>query len=314
MVAVKIGVRRVHVGLANLDGHMKAKEVTPLVSHDPKKVVDQVRELVARLLAQCTPQEVIGMGICCPGIIDTKKGEVIKAVNLHWHHVPLRQMFSLHFPWPVFVENSMDTGALGEKWFGSGKDVQDLLYISLGNGIGAGIISHGELLEGYQHAAGEFGHTSIDLDGLLCPCGNRGCVELYASAPAIVRRACAYLEKGGETRIREVWDEGSEELTCEVIDKAARLGDPFALKLWQETGELLGRAIANLVNLLDPEIVVIGGGLSLAHPILLDTIAAVIWDTTASLHERKVEVRRAFFGRDSGLVGAAVLTIERIFA
>jgi len=314
VVAVKIGARRVHVGLANLDGELKAKKVEFLQSQDPPVVVHQICRLVSSILGEYPSQRIIGMGVCCPGIIDPRKGEVLKAVNLHWENVPLREMLAAHFPWPVFVENSLDTGALGEKWFGGARDVKDLLYINVGNGVGAGIIAHGELLEGYQHAAGEFGHTSVDLSGPPCPCGNRGCVELYVSAPALVKKAQLYMAQGGQTLIRELLNGGTQELTCEVIDQAARLGDGFALRLWEEAGQVLGRAIANLVNLLDPEIVVIGGGLSLAHPIFLQSVTATIWEITASLHRRKVEVRRAFFGRDSGLVGAAALTVERIFA
>ncbi|MGQ9746725.1 MAG: ROK family transcriptional regulator [Candidatus Caldatribacteriaceae bacterium] len=314
VLVVRIGARRIHVGLANLNGELKVKKVDHLVSHDPDTVVTQIVMLTSSLLSEHVPHRVIGMGVCCPGIIDPKRGEVIKAVNLQWESVPLQKMLSALFPWPVFVENSLDTGALGEKWFGVGRDVEDLLYINVGNGVGAGIISHGELVEGYQHAAGEFGHTSIDFSGPLCPCGNRGCVEMFASARAVVKKARSYIERGGKTYIRELLGENLESLTCEIIDEAARAGDLFALQLWQETGEILGRAIANLVNLLDPEVVVIGGGLSLAHPVFLDTLASVIWETTASLHRRRVEVRRAFFGRDSGLVGAAALTVERIFA
>lgn len=314
VVAVKIGARRVHVGLANLNGELKAKEVVPLVSQDPHAIVGQIVTMVSSLVSKNPPPRVIGMGVCCPGIIDPHRGEVIKAVNLHWENVPLQEMLASHFSWPVFVENSLDTGALGEKWFGVGRDVQDLLYINVGNGVGAGIISHGELLEGYQHAAGEFGHTSIDLSGPPCPCGNRGCVELYVSAPALVRKTQEYIKRGGETCISRLITDASEDFSCEVIDQAAYLGDFFALGLWKETGKILGRAIANLVNLLDPQIVVIGGGLSLAHPVFLESVAETVWEITASLHRRKVEIRRAFFGRDSGLVGAAALTVERIFA
>ncbi|MGC8777144.1 MAG: ROK family transcriptional regulator [Candidatus Caldatribacteriaceae bacterium] len=314
VIAVRIGARRVHVGLANLNGELKAKKVELLRSHDPQEVVHQVCDLTSALLNERTPRRIIGMGVCCPGIIDPQSGYVMKAVNLEWEDVPLRAMLTTRFPWPVFVDNSLDTGALGEKWFGVGKDAQDLLYVNVGNGVGVGIISHGELLEGYQHAAGEFGHTSIDLAGPPCPCGNRGCVELYVSAKAVIKKAQDYMEQGGKTYIGKLLEPSSGELTCEVIDQAAYLGDAFALRLWRETGAILGRAIANLVNLLDPEIVVIGGGLSLAHPVFLESVAAVIWETTTSLHRRKVEVRRAFFGRDSGLVGAAALTVERIFA
>jgi len=313
VVAVKVGVHRLHLGLANLNGELKKKKIFPLFSHNPRDVVNQIVEGVSDLLREHTLNRIIGMGVCCPGVIDPQEGEIIRAVNLHWKDVPLRKMLASHFPWPVFVENSLDTGALGEKWFGVGKDARDLVYINVGNGVGAGIISNGELVEGYRHGAGEFGHTSINFFGPPCSCGNRGCVELYASAQAVVKKAREYIERGGKTCIPDIMQGDLSALSCETIDQAARLGDAFALDLWKETGAILGRAISNLVNLLDPEVVVIGGGLSLAHPIFIDTIASVVWETTASLHRRKVEIRRAFFGRDSGLVGAAALTVERIF-
>jgi len=313
VIAVKIGVQRIHAGLANLNGELKAKKVFPLHSHDPEEVIHQTTELVASLLAEHPHRNnIIGVGVCCPGIINAESGEVVKAVNLGWEGVPLKDMLSAHFPWPVFVENVTDAGALGEKWFGSGKDADNLLYVNVGNGIGVGIISHGELYTGYQHAAGEFGHMSIDFSGPPCPCGNRGCLELYASAAAIIRKANERIKSGEATILHELAIKQERKITCELLSEAAYLGDSLALCIWQETGEILGQAIANLVNLFDPEVVVIGGGLSLAHPTFFETIAQVIRRTTSFLHPKEIEIRKAFFGKDSGLIGAAALTVEKI--
>lgn len=315
VVAVKIGVQRIHAGLVNLNGELKTKKVRSLHSHDPEAVIHQTTELVASLLAEHPCQNnIVGIGVCCPGIINAESGEVVKAVNLGWEGVPLKDMLSVHFPWPVFVENVTDAGALGEKWFGSGKDANHLLYVNVGNGIGVGIISHGELYTGYQHAAGEFGHVSIDFSGPLCPCGNRGCLELYASAKAIVQKANEQIKNGETTILHELAIKQGRAITCELLSEAAYLGDPLALRIWQETGEILGQAIANLVNLFDPEVIVIGGGLSLAHPTFLETITRVVRETTVFLHPKKIEIRKAFFGKDSGLIGAAALTVEKIFA
>jgi len=312
VVAAKIGVTRVRVGLANLKGELKGKRVEPLASRDPKDVVRQITHMVSVLLEELPHPRILGMGVCCPGVIDRETGEVLKAVNLGWENVPLKSLLAEHSPWPVFVEDGADAGALGEKWFGSGQDVENLIYVVVGNGIGSGIILHGELYTGQQHVAGEFGHTSIDFSGPLCPCGNRGCLELYVSARALVRRVEKALQQGEKTLICNFLEEGKD-LTAELVSEAAYLGDPFALQLLEEAGTLLGRAIGNLVNLFDPELVVIGGGLSLAHPVFFESLKRTVEIQSLFLHRRPVAVRRAFFGGDSELVGAAALTVERVF-
>ncbi|MCS7241188.1 ROK family protein [Candidatus Caldatribacterium sp.] len=312
VVAAKIGVKRVRVGLANLKGELKSKTVEPLVSSHFQDVIAQILRMVQALLVATPHPRILGMGVCCPGVIDRETGEVVKAVNLGWYNVPLQKLLSEHFEWPVFVEDGADAGALGEKWFGNGKDVKNLIYVVVGNGIGSGVIVNGELYTGHQHAAGEFGHTSIDFSGPPCPCGNRGCLELYASALAIVRKAQEAIAKGEPTIIRDLAEEEGE-LSGELISEAAFLGDAVALRIFQETGELLGKAIGNLVNIFDPEMVILGGGLSLAHPIFFETIATTVKHYSLFLHREPVEVRRAFFGGDSELVGAAALTVERVF-
>lgn len=312
VVAAKIGVKRVRVGLANLKGELKSKIVEPLASPHFQDVIAQILRMVQTLLTTTAHPRILGMGVCCPGVIDRETGEVVKAVNLGWHSVPLQKLLSEHFEWPVFVEDGADAGALGEKWFGNGKDVKNLIYVVLGNGIGSGVILNGELYTGHQHVAGEFGHTSIDFSGPLCPCGNRGCLELYAAAPAILRKVQEAMARGEPTLIRNLMERQGE-LSGELISEAAYLGDTLALRILKETGELLGKAIGNLVNIFDPEMVIIGGGLSLAHPVFFETIAKTVQHQSLFLHRKPVEVRRAFFGGDSELVGAAALTVERIF-
>jgi len=312
VVTVKIGAKMVHAGLANLNGKIKIKRVEAIHSYDPPDVVRQIVTLVRSLLPH-SKQRILGMGICCTGIIDTENGEVLKALNLGWQNVPLKTYVSEYFEWPIFVEDVGDTGALGEKWFGSGKGVENLVFVTLGNGIGAGIICNGELYVGSQHAAGEFGHVSIDFSGPKCVCGNRGCLELYASAPAIVREVLGYLDGGGETIIWELLQGNLGNLDCKIVDLAARRGDPFALEIWKKTGELLGRAISNLVTLFDPEMVIIGGGLSLTHHAFFDVVSHTLELITMSLRTKRVQVKKAFFGKDSGLVGAAALIVENIF-
>lgn len=312
VVAAKIGAKRVRVGLANLKGELKSKTIEPLVSTHAEDVVQQIVRMVHELLEATPHPRILGMGVCCPGVIDRETGEVVKAVNLGWRNVPLRKLLAERFTWPVFVEDGADAGALGEKWFGNGKEVKNLVYVVLGNGIGAGVILNGELYTGHQHAAGEFGHASIDFSGPVCPCGNRGCLELYASAKALVRKAQDAINRGEPTILRDLVSTRGE-LSGELISEAADLGDAFALRILRETGEILGRAIGNLVNILDPEMVIIGGGLSLAHPVFFETIAETVKQQSLLLHRNPVEVRRAFFGSDSELVGAAALTVERIF-
>ncbi|MBC7216895.1 MAG: ROK family transcriptional regulator [Candidatus Caldatribacterium sp.] len=312
VVAAKIGAKRVRVGLANLKGELKSKIIEPIASLRFEDVVGQIIRMVHSLFESTPHPQILGMGVCCPGVIDREKGEVIKAVNLGWQNVPLQKLLAEHFQWPVFVEDGADAGALGEKWFGNGRDVKNLIYVVLGNGIGAGVILNGELYTGHQYVAGEFGHASIDFSGPLCPCGNRGCLELYASAPAIVRRVKEAIERGERTIIPSLV-EARGELSGEIITEAAHLGDALALRVFRETGELLGQAIGNLVSVFDPEMVIIGGGLSLAHPVFFETIAETVKHQSLFLHRKPVAVQRAFFGGDSELVGAAALTVERIF-
>lgn len=208
--------------------------------------------------------EIIGLGIGAPGPLDTKRGIVHLTPNLGWRDLPLRQLVTDALGLPASLDNDANCAVVGEWWVGAAKGSRHAVGITIGTGIGGGIIVDGELLHGASDCAGEIGHTTIDTEGRKCGCGNYGCLEAYASGPAIARRAVEAVEAGEESRLAEYAGGNLAEVTAQTVYEAAEDGDRVALEVVDDTAHFLGIGIANLINILNPEMVVVCGGVTRA--------------------------------------------------
>jgi glucokinase len=272
IIGVDLGGTNIVVGTVAEDGsalHGLLSQPTP-VEAGPGAVVAVIADMVRASLAQTRTAlgpgngEISGVGIGSPGPLDTRRGVVLMTPNLGWRDMPLREAVSQAVDLPATLDNDANCATLGEWWRGAARGGRIVVGITIGTGIGGGIVIDGRIFHGASDVAGEIGHTTIDATGRRCKCGNEGCLEAYASGPAIARRAVEGIESGARTRLPEYVHGDLTAVTAQVVYQAAHDGDELAQDVVRETAQFLGLGIANIVNLLNPEIVVVCGGVTLA--------------------------------------------------
>ncbi|MFC7678491.1 ROK family protein [Paenibacillus sp. GCM10028914] len=294
-VGVEIRLKQMVAVLTDLEGSIVAEQECLLEQHDVSSVLSKLIEMTEQLmeLVPTSHYRIVGVGIGVPGMVD-HNGTVLFAPNLGWEMVPLQKLLEDAIGVPVTIDNEANAGAQGELRFGAGRDVQHLLYISAGSGIGSGIIINGELYKGARGYAGETGHMSIEADGKVCSCGNRGCWELYAS------------EKTYESSSTPLPARRTSELV-----RYAEQGHVGTIDHFSEIGRFIGIGLTNLVNSFNPQSVVIGGPLSDAREWIEKTMQQVVSQRTLPYHRERMEIRFAELGSRSTVIGAAYLAISQ---
>ena len=231
-------------------------------------VVDRLVAMARRCLEETCRvvpgAEIVGVGAGAPGPLDIRRGIVLLTPNLGWVNFPLRQIIRDRLELPAALDNDANCAVLGEWWVGAARGTRHAIGITIGTGIGGGLILDGRLYHGASGVAGEIGHTTIDTEGRRCKCGNYGCLEAYASGPNIALRAVEAIEAGAETRLPELVGGRLDRITAQTVYEAARAGDELALEVVNDTARFLGTGIANLLNVFNPEVVVVCGGVTLA--------------------------------------------------
>ncbi len=231
-------------------------------------VLDRLIALAKQVIGQTKREvpgaEIIGVGIGAPGPLDTKSGIVLLTPNLGWVDLHLRQIIHERLGLPAALDNDANCAVLGEWWMGAARGTRTAIGITIGTGIGGGIIIDGKLFHGASDCAGEIGHTTIDTEGRRCKCGNYGCLEAYASGPNIALRAIEEIQAGAVSRLAEYVGGDLMEITAQTVYQAAHDGDDLALEVVNDTAKFLGTGIANLLNIFNPEVVVVCGGVTLA--------------------------------------------------
>lgn len=255
-----------------------------------------------------------GIGVGVPGLVDVADGRLLFAPNLGWRDVPLKKMVEAQFPVPVFVANEANLAALGESTFGAGIDSNFMVYISSGVGLGGGVVLNGNLLQGATGFAGEIGHMTVERDGRQCNCGNKGCWETVASLQALFRRIEEAIQNGQSSPIADMIDHDFSRLSIQLIVEAARQNDPVVLAALHETGEWLGIGIANLLNIINPQQVILGGPLSAAASFLLPVIRETINQRAWSWVQENVGVVTAKHGEDAAVMGGAAIVFESVIS
>ena len=268
-IGVDVGGTKVAAGVVDDDGHIVAEARLETPARDPRAVEETIAALVRDLRAR-HPVEAVGIGAA--GFVDATGDTVLFAPNLAWRNEPLRKGVEERIALPVVVENDANAAAWAETRFGAGRGFSHLVCVTVGTGIGGGVVLDGELYRGYWGIAAEFGHMRMVPDGIRCGCGNKGCWEMYASGNALVRAARELLAADSPLadRLREMCEDDPGTLTGPMVTSAAKEGDPAAVELFDELAQWLGQGIATLASLLDPRCVVLGGGVSEAGALLLD--------------------------------------------
>ena len=262
--------------------------------------------------AEACHAHLLGIGVGVPGLIDVQRGTIVVAPNLNWHDIPLRQMWTQLFNLPVFVENDANAAALGEYYFGVAREVKNFIYLSADVGLGGGIVLDGKLFRGHSGYAGEVGHMTIEPNGLPCSCGRRGCWETLVGLRGIVHQIQVMLQNGATSLIRDLVQGDLNNITFEQVVAAAEAGDAIALNALYNVAKWLGIGIANLVNVFNPEMVVLGGGLArgskLWEPVLGATVHEFAWKQSLET----LQLTTSAHGTEACVVGTVALVLDDI--
>jgi len=315
VIGIDIGGTKLTAALAGTDGSVERKIRRPTEENwTARDNLAALRELIQQLLSAAKRREadVLGIGVGFGGPVDPVRGIVRRSHHVEgWEGIALRHEFEGTFHIPTHVDNDANVGALGELAYGAARNRQHVVYVNIGTGIGGALIISGKLHHGATGNSGEIGHTVIDRSGPPCTCGQRGCLEAFCSGPSIRRRAVARLCQARPESTSLPTGARAVSVTSEVVFEAAQNGDVVAGELVDETAELLGIGIANALNLVNPELVVIGGGVSEAGDVLLAPLREAI-RMHALPGAANAEVVSAELGYDAGVLGAVALAAQHI--
>ena len=304
---VDVGGTKIAGGVIDEDGNILEELRVESPATDSEAIEAAIAGLVAELRAR---HEIGAVGVGAAGYIDKSRSVVMFAPNIAWRDVDLKTELEERVRLPVVVENDANAAAWGEFRYGAGADAEDLLLVTVGTGVGGGLVLDGEVYRGAFGVGAEIGHMRVVPNGILCGCGNHGCFEQYASGSALVREARA-AASGGSLLARGLLDRAGGDagkITGPLVTEAARDGDPFAMEQLAALGKWLGEGIASLAAILDPAVVVIGGGVSEAEELLLGPVrAAFATQLPGRGHRPRLEIRKAQLGNRAGLIGAADL-------
>jgi len=273
------------------------------------RIVQMVEEAIAEVTAEAgtTRHAVAGVGIGSPGPLDRKTGTVINTPNLGWRNFPLRDLIANAVKLPCTLDNDANCATYGEWWLGAGRGTQQLVGLTLGTGIGGGVVLNGEIYHGASDVAGEIGHMTIDSNGRRCKCGNYGCLEQYASGPAIAERAVEGLESGAVSMLTEMVDGKLELITAATVYEAAVLSDAYATEVMRDTARFLGAGVANIINILNPEMVVVAGGVTRAGEHLFEPLRAEVRRRAFRSAQEICRIVSGELPGTAGVVGAAAV-------
>ena len=310
-IGIDVGGTGIQIGVVNRENHIIQEGSIPTrtdLSFDEqlKRIADCVIDTVRAAGMSANEIESIGVGI--PGIASAKSGEIIKCTNMGWFHVPFRDVFNKYIDKPVHIDNDANVAALAESIVGVSAGTSSSVCITIGTGIGSGIIINGKIWSGAHHIGGELGHVIFDLDGVPCSCGNHGCLERYCSATALIRMARDAVKDHPDSQILRSVNMDSSKIEAKTVFDAAREEDPLALTVYHHYIECLAQAIGSVVNLIDPEVIVLGGGVSKAGSFLLDPLTREYGKYVLFNDQTLPPLKLAILGSEAGIIGAAMLS------
>ncbi|HGA1271625.1 TPA: ROK family glucokinase, partial [Streptococcus suis] len=279
-------------------------------SHIVPDIIDSIKQRFET--HGLTKDDFLGIGMGSPGVVDSEAGTVIGAYNLNWKTLQLvKEQFESALGLPFFIDNDANVAALGEQWVGAGNNNPNVVFMTLGTGVGGGVIAAGNLIRGVKGAGGELGHITVDFDEpFACTCGKKGCLETVASATGIVNLSRRYADQyAGDAKLKQMIDDGQDVTAKDVFD-LAKEGDDLALIVYRHFSEYLGVACANIAAVLNPAYIVLGGGVSAAGEFLLDGVRKVFAENSFPQIKESTQIVLATRGNDAGVLGAASLVLK----
>ena len=310
-LGIDCGGTNIKIALVEKSGQILHSTLEPIdFNKTHEQAIADIAQRVKKFLKNHKAARIKSLGMGIAGEVDSRKGIVRFSPNLHWRNVPLKEILSEEIDLPIFIENDANCAAWGAYCLDAKKDCETLICLTLGTGVGGGIVLNRKLYRGSTGSAGEIGHMSIQYDGRICKCGNYGCIESLVGAWGLIRNAEEGIQKGSAPILAEMLKKIGAELTPKLLEDAAKKNDPFCKQLWLDSGERLGVALANLVNIFNPERIVLSGGVSKAGDLLLIPALHTLGMRAFQTPAQKVKVTLSKFDEKLGVAGAALLFWE----
>lgn len=310
-IGVDLGGTNLKAGLVDMDGRIHHRfSIKTDYNASPQAISDQIFKLIHDIISvsQLNISSITGIGLGSPGLIDKRGETILFSPNLpQWRNIPIKHLITKRFVVPCILENDANAAAWGEKWVGVAREASSMVMLTIGTGIGGGIIIENRLWRGVNNAAAEIGHMIIDIDGPKCNCGNNGCIEAYASATAMVRRFKELLSSGVSSSLKD-----SQEITAKMINDAAMQGDKASLDIIKETGQYLGIAIINIMHILNPEVIVLAGGMTGSGELLMEPVRQVVKQKAFEASYKDTKIVFSQLGNDAGIIGAAGCLLKEL--
>ena len=313
VLAIDIGGTNIRTAVVSDKYQIIAKEkCLTLADEGPQSVIERMLSAVDHLLGNVSLSQLHSISIAAAGAINVEEGVVTLSPNLPgWHDVPLRDIVAKKYGINTFLINDANAAALGEHRFGAGRGINNLIYLTVSTGIGGGIIIDNRLYSGECGGAGEIGHMTIDVNGPRCSCGNIGCLERLASGTAMAKDAIRRINDGERSSLTEMVASRIENITAKEVEMAARNGDSLALEVISQAGTYLGVGLVNLVNIFNPAMIIIGGGMAKMRDLLLNPARQVVRERAFPLAAQAVRIVPAQLGDDAGVLGAAIYALQQ---
>ncbi|MHC3512416.1 ROK family glucokinase [Streptococcus suis] len=315
IIGIDLGGTSVKLAILTTEGEIQEKwsiktNILDEGSHIVPDIIDSIKHRFET--HGLTKDDFLGVGMGSPGVVDSEAGTVIGAYNLNWKTLQLvKEQFEAALGLSFFIDNDANVAALGEQWVGAGNNNPNVVFMTLGTGVGGGVIAAGNLIRGVKGAGGELGHITVDFDEpFACTCGKKGCLETVASATGIVNLSRRYADQyAGDAKLKQMIDDGQDVTAKDVFD-LAKEGDDLALIVYRHFSEYLGVACANIAAVLNPAYIILGGGVSAAGEFLLDGVRKVFAENSFPQIKESTQIVLATRGNDAGVLGAASLVLK----
>ncbi|MBY4965606.1 ROK family glucokinase [Streptococcus suis] len=315
IIGIDLGGTSVKLAILTTEGEIQEKwSIKTNILDDGSHIVPDIIDSIKQRFEThgLTKDDFLGVGMGSPGVVDSEAGTVIGAYNLNWKTLQLvKDQFESALGLPFFIDNDANVAALGEQWVGAGNNNPNVVFMTLGTGVGGGVIAAGNLIRGVKGAGGELGHITVDFnEPVACTCGKKGCLETVASATGIVNLSRRYADQyAGDAKLKQMIDDGQDVTAKDVFD-LAKEGDDLALIVYRHFSEYLGVACANIAAVLNPAYIVLGGGVSAAGEFLLDGVRKVFAENSFPQIKESTQIVLATRGNDAGVLGAASLVLK----
>ncbi|MDI6785462.1 MAG: ROK family protein [bacterium] len=303
-IGVDIGGTKIESALVRLDGSI-ATSIKINTPSNPNNIIQAIYALIDGILLE-RKEFIKGIGVGAPGQVELHTGKVIYAPNLNWHNVPLKELLQKKYSLSVFVDNDVRCAMLAEYKFGAAKNISNFFCVFVGTGIGGGIMIKDKVLRGITNSAAEIGHITIEKDGSKCNCGNYGCLENIASGPKIIEYVIEMLKKN-RSIIKDIVNNDLSKINIDVIQKAFELNDKVAIEVLKRAADYIGAGVASLINILNPEMVILGGGVIDASPSLFEIIKKIIFERVLNISKSNLKIVVPKLREHVGTIGASLL-------